>query len=216
MSQFTPAEISDGIHVINGNKYMGDGRGGFQPLELIKAQDKLEDETVRKIAGYTVALHEQMARYKQHTQNDIEQLVALLMQEYGTRPGGAKGNTTFMTVDGLFMIKLQVADQIVFGPSIMQAKSHFDACLNEWAADAHPTLRGIVTDAFQTDKAGNISRARIFVLLRQEADDARWQEGQRAIRDAIRPVGTKEYIRCYQRPSHDAAWEYIALDLSKV
>lgn len=216
MSQFTPAEISDGIQIVGGKEYMGDGRGGLQPVELIKPQDKLEDETVRKICGYTVALHEQMARYKQHTLDDIEQFVALLAQEYGTRPGGAKGNTTFMTVDGLFMIKVQVADQIIFGPSIQQAKVHFDDCLNEWSADAPPPLRGIVTDAFQTDKAGNISRARIFILLRQEVDDPRWKEGQRAIRDAIKPVSTKEYIRCYRRPSHDAAWEYVALDLSKV
>ncbi len=216
MSQFTPAAISDGKHDINGNIYMGDGKGGFQPIETIKPQHLLEDETVRNILGFGLALSDQMARFKEHTFDDIGGHEAILEQEYNTKLGGAKGNKTLQTVDGLFKVQVQVSDYITFGPELQIAKALFDECLTEWAADARPELRALVTNAFQTDKTGNINRSRIFMLLRQESDDPRWQEGQRAIREAMRVVGSKTYVRCYQRTSHDARWEPVVLDMAAV
>ena len=81
--------------------------------------------------------------------------------------------------------------------------------------DARAELRGLVTDAFNTDKEGKINRALIFLLLRRESDDPRWKRGQDAIRDAMRVVGSKTYVRCYQRPAHDASWQNITIDLAK-
>ncbi|MCZ4259210.1 DUF3164 family protein, partial [Sulfitobacter sp. G21635-S1] len=82
-------------------------------------------------------------------------------------------------------------------------------------ADARAELRGLVTDAFNTDKEGKINSALIFLLLRRESDDLRWKRGQDAIRDAMRVVGSKTYVRCYQRIAHDAPWEAITIDLAK-
>ena len=113
-------------------------------------------------------------------------------------------------------MQVQVSDTIDFGPELQQAKALFDECLNEWAADAPAELRAIVTNAFATDKAGKINRAHIFMLLRQNSEDARWQEGQRAIQDAMRVVGSKTYIRCYQRDSFDAPWQAVVLDMANV
>lgn len=216
MSEFSPAAIPDGKHEINGNVYMGDGKGGYQPVETIKPQHLIEDETVRKILGYGIALSNQMARFKEHTFDDIGSHEAILEQEFNTKVGGAKGNKTLQTVDGLFKIQVQVSDYIAFGPELQIAKALFDECLNEWAADARAELRALVTNAFQTDKTGNINRSRIFMLLRQDSEDPRWQEGQRAIREAMRVVGSKTYVRCYQRASHDARWEPVVLDMAAV
>ncbi|MFT6668666.1 MAG: hypothetical protein ACJAVZ_000112 [Afipia broomeae] len=216
MSEFSQAAIPDGKHEINGNVYMGDGKGGYQPVETIKPQHLIEDETVRKILGYGIALSDQMARFKEHTFDDIGSHEAILEQEFNTKVGGAKGNKTLQTVDGLFKVQVQVSDYIAFGPELQIAKALFDECLNEWAADARAELRALVTNAFQTDKTGNINRSRIFMLLRQDSEDPRWQEGQRAIREAMRVVGSKTYVRCYQRASHDARWEPVVLDMAAV
>lgn len=216
MTEFVPAEIPNGKTEIHGNIYMGDGKGGFQPIETIKPQHLLEDEVVRKVLGYSIALSEQMARFKGHTFEDISDHEAVLEQEYNTKIGGAKGNKTLETVDGLFRIRVQVADHIDFGPELQIAKGLFDECLTEWAADARSELRSLVTNAFQTDKTGNINRSRIFMLLRQDSEDQRWQEGQRAIRDAMRVVSSKTYVRCYRRASHDAQWEPVVLDMARV
>lgn len=215
MTNFTPAPIPNGCKDIEGNTYMGDGKGGWQPIETIKTQHLLEDETVRKIISYALPLSEQVSRFKAHTFSDIGDFEALLAQEYDATIGGRKGNKTLMSVDGLYMIKVAVSDRIDFGPEMQVAKDLFDECLNEWSADARAELRGLVTDAFSTDKEGKINRALIFLLLRRESDDPRWKRGQDAIRDAMRVVGSKTYVRCYQRAAHDAPWEAITIDLAK-
>lgn len=215
MSEFTPIPIPDGKSIINGNTYMGDGKGGFQPIETIKAQHLLEDEVVRKIMGFTMAASEQVARLKEHTFEDIGDFDALLAQEYGTKVGGKKGNKTLMTVDGLFKVMVAVQDYMEFGSELTHAKTLVDECLNEWSADANAELRSIVIDAFKTDKAGQINRSQIFMLLRRDITDERWQRAMKAIRDAMRPVSSKTYVRSYKRDSHDAPWQAVTVDLAK-
>lgn len=215
MSEHTPHFIPDGRVDVNGKTYMPDAKGNLVPVELIAPAAQLEDETVRKIMGFAMALSDQVARFKGHTFEDLGALEALLAQEYDTTKGGAKGNKTFMSHDGLFKVQVQVADHIDFGPQLQIAKELVDECLNEWAADARAEIRAIVTRAFNTDKAGQINRSEIFMLLRLEIEDARWQQAMRAIRDAMRVVGSKTYIRCYQRATQDGAWQAVTIDLAK-
>ena len=207
--------IPDGRIDLNGASYMHDAKGGLTPVELIKPQDLLQDEVVRKIVGYAADLSEQVARFKEHTFDDIGGFEALLEQEYGSTIGGAKGNKTLQSVDGLYKVTVQVADTIDFGPELQIAKGLVDECLNEWSADARAEIRAIVTRAFNTDKAGQINRSEIFMLLRLDIEDERWQRGMKAIRDAMRVVGSKTYVRCYQRERHDAPWHAITIDLAK-
>lgn len=205
----------DAITVVNGNSYMTDSKGSLTPLELVKPEDKLEDETVRKIINYAVELSAQVTRFKMHTFDDLGAFEALLAQEYGARKGGAKGNKTFMSYDGLHKVVVQVQDHIDFGPQLQIAKELLDECLTEWSADSRPEIREIVTRAFNTDKAGQINRAEIFMLLRLEIEDPRWKRAMDAVRAAMRVVGSKTYVRCYQRPTCDAAWEAVTIDLAK-
>ncbi|SDW75376.1 Protein of unknown function [Sulfitobacter pontiacus] len=215
MTKFEPAALTDGRKEIDGNVFMRDGKGGLQPIENIAARDLLQDETTRKIIGHAIPLSDQVARFKEHTFDDIGAFEAILAQEYGATFGGKKGNKTLMTVDQLYKVEVRIADQINFGPELQIAKQLVDECLNEWSAESRPEIRSIVTRAFNTDKAGQINRAEIFMLLRLEITDARWQEAMRAIKDAIRIVGSKTYVRCSKRDSHDAPWQAITIDLAK-
>ena len=216
MTAYPPAFIPDGTVQIGDKTYMHDAKGSLVPLDLVKPQHMLEDELVRKIMGHGIALSEQVARFKEHTFEDIGSFEALLAQEYGATVGGAKGNKTLMTYDGLYQIKVQVADNVVFGPELQTAKVLVDECLNEWAEGARDEIRAIVTKAFNTDKAGQINRSEIFMLLRLQIEDERWQRAMKAIREAMRVVGSKTYIRCYRRAAQDAAWEPVSIDLAKV
>ena len=212
-AHFSP--VPDGIIQIDGIDHMRDGRGALIPVRLIKDTDKLIDQAVRTILGYAIPLSEQVARFKQHTFDDIGALEALLAEKYDARLGGAKGNKTLMTHDTLFKVTVQVADNIAFGPELQIAKSLIDECLNEWAAGARDEIRTIVTRAFNTDKEGQINRSEVFMLLRLEIGDERWRRGMEAIRDAMRVVGSKTYVRCYRRASIEAAWEPVTIDLAK-
>ncbi|MCB5198574.1 DUF3164 family protein [Loktanella sp. TSTF-M6] len=213
MTDMTP--IGSGRREIDGRIEIGDGKGGWKPVDLVKPQHLLEDETVRKIVGFACALSDQVARFKEHTFDDIGAFEALLAQEYEAKLGGKKGNKTLMSVDGLFKVQVQVSDHIDFGPELQIAKELVDECLNEWAANARDEIRTIVTRAFNTDKAGQINRSEVFMLLRLDISDPRWTKAMDAIRDAMRVVGSKTYVRCYRRDRFDGPWQAITIDLAK-
>ena len=205
----------EGITNVNGKPYMADAKGALVPLELVKAADKLEDETVRKIIGFASDLSARIARFRGHTMADLGEFDALLEQEYGVTKGGKKGNRTYQTFDGLMKVTVQVADQITFGPQLQSAKKLFDECVTDWSVDSGPELRGVITDAFNTDKEGKIDRNAILKLLRREIDDERWKKAQDAIRDAIRVIGSKEYVRFYARSRITDGWLAVTIDLAK-
>lgn len=204
-----------GITVVNGRKYMPDAKGNLVPVEAIKPADRLEDETVRKIMRYATDLSAQISRFKEHTFEDLGSFEALLAQEYGATKGGTKGNKTFMTFDGLMKVQVQVQDYIDFGAQLQIAKGLVDECLTEWSADSRPEVRAIITRAFNTDREGQINRAEIFMLLRLDIEDERWKRAMAAVRDAMRVVGSKTYVRCYERPRLDAPWQAVTIDLAR-
>lgn len=206
---------STGAIVVSGKSYMPDAKGNLVPIEAIKAADKLEDETVRKIIGHAVELSAQIGRFKEHTFDDLSAFEALLAQEYGATKGGAKGNKTFMTFDGLQKVTVQVADLIDFGSQLQIAKGLIDECLTEWTADSNMEIRSIITRAFNVEKQGQINRAEIFMLLRLDIEDERWKRAMEAIRAAMRVIGSKTYVRCYERDSHDTDWRPVTIDLAK-
>lgn len=215
MNDMAPSAISDGRREIDGRLYIGDGKGGWVPLDLVKPQHILQDEVVRKIVGYAQPLSDQVTRFAQHTFDDIAAFEALLAQEYGAKVGGKKGNKTLMSHDGLYKVTVQVADTLTFGPELQTAKSLVDECLNEWAADARAEIRTLVTKAFDTDKEGQINRSHIYMLLRLDIADPRWVSAMQAIRDAMRVVGSKTYVRCYRREAFDGPWLPITIDLAR-
>ncbi|APO76083.1 hypothetical protein AM571_CH03289 [Rhizobium etli 8C-3] len=204
-----------GITLINGKSYMADARGGLMPLEMVSAAHKLEDETVRKIMGYATSLSAQIARFRGHTMTDLGEFDALLAQEYQTTKGGKKGNRTYQTFDGLMMVRVQVSDFIAFGPQLQIGKKILDELMTDWSADSRPEIRAIITRAFNTDQEGKVSRADIYTLLRLPIEDERWLEAMRAIRDAMRVVGSKEYVRFYQRAKVTDEWQAVTIDLAK-
>ncbi len=215
MTEHVPAPIPSGRVEIDGVPHLRDAKGGLLPVALVKAQHLLEDELVRKIMGFAVALSDQVGRFKEHTFDDIGAFEALLAQEYGATVGGEKGNKTLMTHDGLYKVQVQVADNVVFGPELQIAKGLVDECLNDWASGARDELRAVVNSAFRVDKEGQVNRAQIYQLLRLDIEDDRWKRAMQAIRDAMRVVGSKTYIRAYQRAAFDGPWIPVTIDMAK-
>ena len=205
------------VTMVDGKAYRKDAKGALVPEELVRPQDKLTDETVRKVMGFALDLSAQIERFKAHTMADLAALDGLLEQDYGLvkRGNKGKGNRTYMTFDGLMKVTVQVSDFIDFGPELQIAKSLIDECLNEWAADSRPEIRAIVTRAFNTDKEGQINRAEIFMLLRLDIEDERWKKAMEAIRDAMRVVGRREYVRFALRDRPDGDWRAVTIDLAK-
>jgi len=206
--------IRAGVTEVAGRQYMTDARGALVPLSAVKPVDKLMDEVVRKVVAFATDLSAQIARFRGHTFEDVSAFQALIAQEYGTNVGGAKGNVTLTSFDGTMKVQIQVADLIVFGPELQAAKRLVDECLAEWSAEAGDELRAIVSRAFQVDKEGRVNRAEIFMLLRVSIEDPRWVRAMDAVRESIRVVGSKSYVRFYRRADPAAAWQPISIDLA--
>lgn len=207
--------VPDGRVEINGDICMGDGRGGWLPVRFIKPQRLLEDETVRKIMGFALALSAQVARFKGHTFEDLGALDDILMQHYGVTKGGPKGNRTYQTVDGLMRIQVKVNDLLDFGPELQVAKLLIDECMNDWSANSRPEARAIITRTFSTDKEGQVNRALLFTLLSMDFEEPRWQRAMEAVRDAIRVVGTRTYYTIQMRDDIEQAFTTVTIDLAK-
>lgn len=208
-------KTDQGITIVNGRPFMADAKGHLVPVEVIKPADRLEDEVVRKIMAYANSLSDQISRFRGHTMTDLGEFDALLQQEYNATKGGPKGNRTYQTFDGLKKVTIQIADFVDFGPQLQVAKRLLDECLTEWAADSRPEIRAVITRAFNTDKEGKVNRSEIFMLLRLDIEDPRWQEAMRAIREAMRITGSKEYVRFYERASIKDGWRAVTIDMAK-
>lgn len=213
-SAFTPAPVPDGIVEVHGKKHMADAKGRLTPVELIKPQVLLEDEMVRREFGWILGLSDQIGRCRGHAYSNLDAFDALLDQEYNVKKGGPKGNKIYHSYDGLMRIEIRINDVLSFGSGLQQAKAIFDELLSEMAADSTPEIRMIINNAFAVDKTGQINRANLYLLLQTESDNPRWQEGQRAIRDAQKVLGAKEYIRFYRRESIRDGWKQVAIDLA--
>ena len=207
-------DLPSGRRSIDGLTYYLNGDGALVPESVVKATDKLEDDLVRWIIGKALPVSDLVAKFRQETFEDVDEFVALLEQEYKAKRGGAKGNLTFTSFDGLLKIQVQVSETITFGPELQVAKSLVDECLREWSRDSGDEIKAIINRAFQVDSQGRINRNDLLGLLRLEIEDERWQDAMRAIRDSMRVVGSKRYVRMYRRAFTSAPWSAITIDVA--
>lgn len=215
MTKYPPVPVPTGRIDIAGVEHVVDGDGAKIPVSVVKPQHLLEDDLVRAEIGHALALSDQVARFHAHSFANIAAFEALIAEKYGATVGGKKGNKTLMSLDGLYKVTVQVADNIMFGPELQVAKRLVDECLSDWSAGANAELKAVIARAFNTDKEGQINRSALYSLLRLEINDDRWKQAMQAIRDAMRVVGSKSYVRFYQRPATDAQWQPITIDLAK-
>lgn len=215
MTMYPPARIPTGRVMIEGAEHILGPDGAKLPIGTVKPQHVMEDELVRSEMSHAVALSGQLERFVAHFYSNLNAFEALVAERYGASVGGKKGNKTLMSYDGLFKVTVQIADNVQFGPELQVAKSLVDECLTDWSATSGDELKAVITRAFNTDKEGQINRAALYSLLRLEIADERWRQAMQAIRDAMRVVGSKSYVRFYRRDAADAPWTAVTIDLAK-
>lgn len=199
---------------VGGDTYLRDARGNLVPLTTVKSSDLLMDEMVRGLLGRAVVQSQSLSAFKADAFDQVQALLGLMAQQFKTTMGGRKGNLTLTSYDGLMKVQVQVADQIEFGPELQVAKTLIDECLTEWASGSAAELRAIVNRAFSVEKEGQINRNELMMLTRVEITDERWQRAMDAIRESMRVIGSREYIRFYRRDRRDGPWKQVILDLA--
>ena len=191
-----------------------DAQGRFVPEAQIRDIDKLRDELVQRLIARASALSITIANEKKLFFSEIEAFVSLSLSEYGVERGGEKGNVTLMSYDGRYKILRAISELIKFDERLQAAKSLIDECLNDWTSEAPSELRAIVQDAFRVDQAQNIRVQQVLGLRRFSIEDERWKRAMTAISESIQIVGSKSYVRFYQRIGNTNKWHQIPLDIS--
>lgn len=201
--------------MIDGKSYWKDANGALKPDELVKPIDKERDALVRSFVALAEEHSMAMKRFKRMVFDDVGAFISLSAEKYGVRIGGAKGNVTLFTYDGSYKMQLAVQEHIRFDERIHAAKALIDECLHDWSEGAKPELKALIDNAFEVDKEGNLSTAKILSLRRVEISDKRWNQAMEAISDSVQVVGSKDYIRFYQRDV-DGKYQPISLDMANV
>lgn len=195
--------------------YRQDARGRLIPESKIKPIDKARDELVQELIERARGVQAQLKDYKQQAHADIAAFIELSAEQYGVSLGGTKGNVSLLTFDGRYKVLRAIAEAIVFDERLQAAKALIDECLREWTEGARPEVVTLVQDAFRVDSAGNIRTGSVLALRRLDIKDERWLEAMRAIGEAVQVVGSKSYIRLYERDAN-GQYQPISLDLAGV
>lgn len=196
--------------------YKEDGTGALRPIDAIKKIDLVRDDLVMEIVNKAKVKRDELVTLKAEIYGDIESFVDLSCEQYGVKRGGKKGNVTLTSFDGKYKIIKANADNVVFDERLQAAKALIDECLAEWSKGAHPGLVTIVNDAFRTDTKGELRTNRVLALRRHDINDIRWKNAMDAIADSLQVVGSKTYIRVYERIGQTDRYKQIPLDIAAV
>ncbi len=190
--------------------------GSLVPESTIKPIDMARDQLVNEIVEKAKLVSNQIAEFKVGTFADIQAFVEMSAEQYGAKLGGVKGNVTLMSFDGRYKVQRSIAESISFSEQLQAAKALIDECIHTWSEGANDNIRVLVNDAFQVDKEGNINIGRVLGLRRLNITDDKWKQAMQAISDAVQVVGSKSYVRVYERVGDSERWQPIALDVAVV
>ncbi|MBI9092282.1 MAG: DUF3164 family protein [Desulfobacterium sp.] len=193
--------------------YMTDPQGRLVPIDLVKEIDKSRDGLVHWLVKNAKDLQERMVTFKKDSMSEVKAFVDLSARDWDVELGGKKGNLTLMSFDARYKVQLQVAEFMVFDEQLKVAKEMIDQCINKWTEGSRSEIKALINDAFQVDKEGRINTKRILSLRRLDIKDELWLRAMDAITSSLKVVGSKEYIRIYERDKNDQ-WHPISLDLA--
>jgi hypothetical protein len=195
--------------------YRADANGRLVPESMIKPIDLTRDQLVSELARKALDMSNLIAQFKAGVFADINAFVDLSGEQYGVALGGKKGNLSLYTYDGRFKVQVAVAEHLVFDERLQAAKHLIDECIVAWSADSRDEIKVLVQSAFDTDKEGKINTGRVLGLRRLDIKDEKWQRAMNAIGESLQVVGSKSYVRFYERVGEDE-YKPIRLDIAAV
>lgn len=196
--------------------YMQDQKGRLIPIATIKPIDIERDKLVREIVRDAKELSTDIVRFKTDKFGDIAAFIELSSEQYGVTLRGAvgKGNVTLFTFDGKYKVLRAISEHLMFDERLQAAKALIDECITAWSQGSRPEIQVLVNNAFQVDQQGKISTDRVLGLRRLDIQDERWQSAMSAISDAVQVVGSKSYIRVYERDDETGQYHPIPLNVA--
>jgi hypothetical protein len=195
-------------------QYMTNAIGHLVPVELVAPIDIERDDLVKALVNDAKRVQGELTAFKQRALGDISAFIDLSAEKYKVEYGGDKGNVTLSSFDGRYKVIIAVADRTEHDERLQIAKEMIDKCCHKWGVGVNANYRALVMSAFQVDKRGRINTGRLLELTRLNIDDDEWKTAMQAIIDSIRVVGSKEYVRIYERVGKSNSFQQITLDIA--
>lgn len=192
--------------------YRQNSAGHLVPEDTISEMDKTRDTLVSELLDKARDMNGLVRDFRTDAMGDVQAFIQLAAEQYGAKVGGAKGNVSLLSFDGRKKVEVNVQDSVEFGCELHAAKSLIDNCIHRWTEGGSPEVKALVEHAFQTDKKGKLNYGRIFTLMRLKIDDEEWRRAMEALKDSINVVGSKTYIRFYERRGPDQPFTQISVD----
>jgi len=196
--------------------YRRNSVGHLIPEELIEPIDLARDQVVADLVAKAKAVQADLKACKTYTFGEIDAFVDLSAEQYDVKLGGKKGNITLVSFDGRYKVVRQVQDNITFDEQLQAAKALIDECLRDWTKEARVEVATLINDAFRVDQAGNIRTGLVLSLRRLKISDERWKRAMEAISNAVQVIGSKSYVRFYERVGNSDQYSPISLDMAGV
>jgi hypothetical protein len=198
----------------NTDKFWKDREGRLVPESMIKPIDRARNDLVLELAERAKAMAHGLQAFKQGAFADIAAFIQLSAEEYGVKVGGTKGNVSLFSFDGEYKVVRQVQEHIAFDERLQAAKQLIDECIRDWSAGSRAELQVLVNDAFQVSKEGKINTDRVLGLKRLNISDEKWGRAMQAISESVLSIGSKPYIRIYQRDGETGEYRPVSLDVA--
>ena len=186
-------------------------KGHMVPEGHIGQIDLMEDDFVAELAAKWKSQNEALREFKTTAFADVHALAATINEEFKVKKGGEKGNTQFFTFDGRYKLVVAVNEIIQFGPELQAAREKIVECVQGWSEGTRSELLTIINEIFSTDGQGGIIVGRILQIRRFKIESEDWNLAMKALDEAMRVVGSKQYLRLYER-NHTGA--YVAIPLA--
>jgi len=200
--------------MIDTKQYMEDSKGRLVHVDDVEEIDKSRDELVNYIVRNATDIIGIMAAFKENAISQVDAFVELSAAEYDVRMGGEKGNVTLTSFDGKYKVKISISELIVPDERILAAKQVIDELLTEWSSESRSEIKIIVKDAFSVDQEGKFNLRKILDLRRHKIDSARWKKAMDMISDSLKVVGSKRYMRIYERYGAEKKYRHLSLDFA--
>jgi hypothetical protein len=179
--------------------YMKNSLGHLVPLDQVKEIDKIRAYLVANLVTEAKQISANVEHFKALCYERIKSFIELAAQEHGVEIGGDKGNVTMTSFDGRYRICRANDDQIEFNESITIAREMIFELIKQWSQGSNANIVAIVHKAFETDKNGHLSVAKILSLKSVQIEDAQWKKAMDIIGASIQVWQTKTYIRFYEK-----------------
>jgi len=200
------------IKTPDGKELALNASGAYVPVDNIKEIDKLRDELVVGLVTVAELLSKKLKTFFEQSLSESENFREVSAQDHGIKLGGSKGGYSLMSYNGEMKIVIDNDTTIEVNEKVSIAREAILSCVRRWSEGANGHLVQLVSRAFETNRKGHLSVARLIALRSYKIDgDPEWESAMEALNEGLVASGSKTYVRFYQR---NAAGEYKQIPLS--